>query len=182
IGPGIGTAEPTLAALEKFLISATDPIVLDADALNCIARRRPLLDRIPDRSVITPHTGEFDRLFGKHSTDEERLIRAIKAAEEYNIVIILKGRYTAQIRPDGKVYFNATATPALATPGSGDVLTGIIASFMAQGYKPEIASLVAVAVHGLAGEIAAETHGVYGTTASDVALAVGPAISRILGE
>lgn len=182
IGPGIGTAEPTLAALEKFLISATEPLVLDADALNCIARRRPLLDRIPDRSVITPHAGEFDRLFGNHSTDEERLVRAIKAAEEYNIVILLKGRYTAQIRPDGKVYFNATGTPALATAGSGDVLTGIIASFMAQGYKPEIASLVAVAVHGLAGEIAAETNGIYGTTASDIATAVGPAISRILGE
>lgn len=166
IGPGIGTAEATIMALETFLKSAVDPVVLDADALNCLSQRRSMLDLIPDHSIITPHAGEFDRLFGKHATDEERLIRAIKASEDYNILILLKGRYTALVRPDGKVYFNSSGSPALATAGSGDVLTGIIVSFLAQGYKPEVAALLGAYVHGVAGEIASETHGIYGTTAA----------------
>lgn len=182
IGPGIGTADPTVTALETFLKSAVDPVLLDADALNCIAKRRALLDLLPDHSIITPHAGEFDRLFGKHSTDEERLLRAVKAAEDYNILILLKGRYTALVRPDGKVYFNSSGTPALATAGSGDVLTGIIASFLAQGYKPEVAALIGAFVHGIAGEIASETHGTLGTTASDIADATGKALRRIMCE
>lgn len=182
IGPGIGASEPTISALETFLKSAAEPIVLDADALNCIAQRRSLLDLVPDHSIITPHAGEFDRLFGNHATDEERLLRAIKAAEDYNILILLKGHYTALVRPDGKVYFNSTGTPALATAGSGDVLTGIIVSFLAQGYKPEVAALLGAYVHGIAGDIASERHGLYGTTASDIADATGKAIKRIMGE
>lgn len=182
IGPGIGTADPTIAALENFLKSATEPLVLDADALNCIARQRSLLDLIPEHSILTPHSGEFDRLFGNHSSDEERLLRAIKAADDYNILILLKGRYTALVRPDGKVYFNSSGTPALATAGSGDVLTGIIVSFLAQGYKPEVASILGAFIHGVAGEIAAETNGIYGVTASDIADATGRAIQRIIGE
>lgn len=182
IGPGIGTSEPTIQALENFLKSATEPLILDADALNCIAQRRQLLDLVPDHSILTPHAGEFDRLFGSWATDEERLLRAIKAAEDYNIIILLKGRYTALIRPDGKVYFNSSGTPALATAGSGDVLTGIILSLMAQGHKPEIAAITAAFIHGLAGQIAAEQNGIYGTTASDIARAVGPAIMRLTGE
>ena len=182
IGPGIGTADATIMALETFLKSAVDPVVLDADALNCLAQRRSMLDLIPDHSIITPHAGEFDRLFGKHSSDEERLIRAIKASEDYNILILLKGRYTALVRPDGKVYFNSSGTPALATAGSGDVLTGIIVSFLAQGYKPEVAALLGAFVHGVAGEIASESNGIYGTTAGDIAASTGKAIRRIMGE
>lgn len=182
IGPGIGTAEPTIAAIDTFLKSATDPVVVDADGLNCIAQRRALLDLLPDHSIITPHAGEFDRLFGKHATDEERLLRAIKAAEDYNILILIKGHYTALVRPDGKVYFNSSGTPALATAGSGDVLTGIILSLLAQGYKPEVAALLGAYIHGIAGEIASETNGIYGTTAGDIASSVGKAILRIMGE
>ncbi|MCM1028425.1 MAG: NAD(P)H-hydrate dehydratase [Pseudoflavonifractor sp.] len=182
VGPGIGTSEPTIAALEHLLKSATEPLVLDADALNCIAQRRQLLDLVPDHSVITPHAGEFDRIFGSQPSDEERLLRAIKAAEDYNIIILLKGRYSALVRPDGQVYFNSSGTPALATAGSGDVLTGIILSLMAQGYKPDIAALTGAYIHGLAGHIAAERHGIYGTTASDIADCVGRAILRLSGE
>ncbi|WP_289865347.1 NAD(P)H-hydrate dehydratase, partial [uncultured Muribaculum sp.] len=75
--------------------------------------------------------GEFDRLFGEHNTVEERLKTAIEQSAYYQIIILLKGRYTAVVRPDGKIYFNSSGNPGLATPGSGDVLTGIIASFMA---------------------------------------------------
>ncbi|MDE7026296.1 MAG: bifunctional ADP-dependent NAD(P)H-hydrate dehydratase/NAD(P)H-hydrate epimerase, partial [Duncaniella freteri] len=95
-------------------------------------------------------------------------------------LIVLKGHYTATVRPDGKVFFNSSGTPAMATAGSGDVLTGIITSLLAQGYKPESASVAGVYIHGLAGEIAADTHGEYGTTGMDIADAVGRAIKVIM--
>ena len=111
---------------------------------------------------------------------EARLLRAIEVSAQYKILIVLKGRYTATVRPDGRVFFNSTGTPAMATAGSGDVLTGIITSLLAQGYKPEAASVAGVFIHGLAGELAAETEGEYGTTAMDIAACVGRAIKSIM--
>ncbi len=101
-------------------------------------------------------------------------------AHYHNITILLKGHYTALVRPDYKVYFNSTGTPAMATPGSGDVLTGIITGLMAQGYKPEVSALIGAYIHGLAGEIAAETHGDYGVTAGDIVANVGVAIKTLM--
>lgn len=183
VGPGIGTADGTIDALEQFLKSRNamgKPVILDADALNCIALRPRMLDYLPVLSVITPHAGEFDRIFGVHTTDEERLRKAIDVSQFHRIIIVLKGHFTAIVRPDGKVFFNSSGTPAMATPGSGDVLTGILASFMAQGYKPEKATFMACFVHGVAGEIAAAEHGQYGVTAMDIAGNVGKAIARIM--
>lgn len=180
VGPGIGTANPTIAGLEKLLKSSERPLLLDADALNCIAESPSLLDHIPKLSVITPHAGEFDRIFGAHAGDEARLHKAIEMSRHYNILIVLKGRYTALVRPDGKVYFNSSGSPALATAGAGDVLTGVIASFMAQGYKPEVSALIGVFVHGRAGEIAGAQHGVYGALATDIADCVALAIKDLM--
>ncbi len=101
-------------------------------------------------------------------------------AKYYNILIILKGRYTAIVRPDGKVYFNSSGCPAMATAGSGDVLTGVLLSMLAQGYPAELASLIAVYVHGLAGEMAAAEQGEYGVTAGDIASYIGKAIREIM--
>jgi len=182
VGPGIGTATETLQAFEDFIGRRTKPVILDADALNCIAQRPNLLNSLPVLSVLTPHAGEFDRLFGEHHSDESRLRTAIDKAETYKIFIILKGRYTAIVRPDGKIYFNSSGTPALATAGTGDVLTGMLASFMAQGYKPEVACILAVYIHGEAGRLARETHGTYGVVASDVADNIGRVIASILDE
>ena len=179
IGPGIGTNEATINALETFLKSYDKPVILDADALNCIARRNNLLHYVPVLSIITPHAGEFDRLFGTQPNHEARLAKAIEMAHNYNILIILKGRYTAIVRPDGKIYFNSSGNPAMATPGSGDVLTGLLAAMLAQGYKPEIAALLAVYIHGYAGDMAAETEGQYGVTAGDIAANIGKAIKSI---
>lgn len=180
VGPGIGTSNATIAALEKLLKSSEHPMVIDADALNCIAESPNLLNFVPKLSVLTPHAGEFDRLFGQHTGDEARVHKALEMSRHYNILIVLKGRYTALIRPDGKVYFNSSGTPALATPGSGDVLTGVITGLMAQGYKPEVSALLGVFVHGRAGELAADVQGLYGVLASDVANAVGMAIKEIM--
>ena len=180
VGPGIGTNELTVKALEDFLASASQPVVLDADALNCMAVRPSMLNTIPVLSIITPHAGEFDRLFGPQPSAEARLRKAIEMAKYYNILIILKGHYTAIVRPDGKVYFNSSGTPAMATAGSGDVLTGVLLAMLAQGYPAELASLIAVYIHGVAGELSAADHGDYGVVASDIAENIGRAIRDTL--
>lgn len=182
IGPGIGTADVTIDALDGFLRLAnanSRAVVLDADALNCISIRPSMLNHIPVMSILTPHAGEFDRLFGQQPTSYARLLTAIKIANQRHIIIVLKGKYTAIVRPDGKVYFNPTGSAALATGGSGDVLTGVLAAFMAQGMRPEFASVAAPYIHGLAGDIAAQTHGIHGVIATDVADCIGRAIKSV---
>ena len=183
VGPGMGTADVTIDALESFLKVAnanSRPVVLDADALNCIALRPTLLDYIPVMSVITPHAGEFDRMFGIQPGADARLAKAIEVAMFHKIIIVLKGHHTAVVRPDGKVCFNPTGTAALATAGTGDVLTGLIGGFMAQGISPELAASAGVFVHGMAGLMAERTHGSYGVTAGDVADNIGRAINSIM--
>lgn len=168
VGPGIGTYAETMNALEGLFNNVQSPLVVDADALNCIAKRPALLTMLPQMSIITPHAGEFDRLFGESDSDEERLRKAIDKAQYYSIIIVLKGHHTAVVRPDGKVYFNSTGNAGMATAGSGDVLTGVIAAFLAQGYAPEHAAPLGVFLHGLAGDLAAERLGEYGMTATDI--------------
>ncbi len=180
VGPGLGTADETVDALERLLKATTLPMVIDADAINCIARRPSLLNFIPRHSVLTPHAGEFDRLFGQQPSEEVRLLKATEVSRRYNIIIVLKGHYTAVIRPDGRTYFNSSGTPALATAGSGDVLTGAITALMAQGLKSEMAAVTAVYLHGVAGSIAARTHSEYGVIASDIADALGQAIAETI--
>ncbi|MDE6086168.1 MAG: hypothetical protein K2G40_07210, partial [Muribaculaceae bacterium] len=124
--------------------------------------------------------GEFDRLFGQHTNSEMRLLKALEVSKFYNIIIVLKGHYTVTVRPDGVICYNSSGTPAMATAGSGDVLTGIILALMAQGYKPEQAAMMGVFIHGIAGEMAAREHGEYGVTASDIAANTGKAIMTIM--
>lgn len=182
VGPGIGTHDLTIDALGQFLrarSAASAPVILDADALNCMASRPNLLEHLPVLSVLTPHDGEFDRLFGEQKSHETRLRKALDVAAFYNVIIVLKGRYTAIIRPDGRIFFNTSGSPAMATGGSGDVLTGVICGFMAQGYKPEIATFVSCFVHGVAGELASIEQGDYGAIATDIADNIGKAIASI---
>lgn len=183
IGPGIGTSESTIVALEQFLKVANAnrrSLVLDADALNCIAARPSMLNFLPVLSILTPHAAEFDRMFGESATAEIRLHRAMEVASYHQVLIVLKGHYTAIVRPDGIVIFNSSGTPALATAGSGDVLTGIIAGLQAQGHKPEIAAFLGCFIHGVAGQISAERNGDYGVTSEDIAANVGRAIKFIM--
>ena len=182
VGPGIGTNGQTIDALEALLKSGVSPLVLDADALNCISKRPSLLSLLPAKTIITPHIGEFDRLFGEQRSSEDRLKTAIEMARQYGIIIVLKGHYTATVRPTGRVYINPTGNPGMATAGAGDVLTGIIAAFLAQGYKPEHAATIGVFVHGLAGDIAAEKIGEFGMTAGDIAAYAGRAIRMIIDK
>lgn len=182
IGPGLGRSEATAIGLEVFLkrcYAENKPLILDADALNIIAENPSMLDYIPPRSIITPHAGEFDRLFGQQSTHGMRTLMAMEMAAKYKIVILLKGHNTLTIWPDGSVLVNSSGTEALATAGSGDVLTGLTAGLLAQNMAPEIAAVAAAYIHGIAGRIAARVNGVAGTTAEDIADAIGTAIDSI---
>lgn len=182
VGPGIGTNLRTIDALESLLKTCKVPLVLDADALNCIASRPSLLQILPPHTIITPHIGEFDRLFGEQSNSEERLKKAIDMARYYNIFIVLKGHFTATVSPTGRVYFNSTGNPGMSTAGSGDVLTGVIGALIAQGYRPDQAAFIGVFVHGLAGDMAAADYGEYGLMASDIADYCGKAIRAIVNR
>lgn len=183
IGPGMGTADATINALETFLKVASAnnrPVILDADALNCIAIRPTMLDFLPLLSILTPHAAEFDRIFGAQPSSSARLAKAIEVSKTYKVIIVLKGFYSATVRPDGKVYYNSSGTPALATAGTGDVLTGLLVGLLAQGMKPELAAISAVYIHGVAGKIAEQQHGSYGVCAHDVAENIGRAIKSIM--
>ena len=115
-----------------------------------------MLNSLPVKSVITPHSGEFDRIFGKFYTDETRLKKALEVARIYNIIVVMKGHHTMTVRPDGKVFINSTGNPGMATGGMGDTLTGIIAALAGQGMNASGAALAGVYLHGLAGDMAAE--------------------------
>lgn len=180
LGPGMGMSDETVDAVDTFLKSYRQPCILDADALNCIAKRPILLRSIPKGSILTPHEAEFDRLFDLHRTDEERLKKAIDVSKLYEVTIVLKGHYTMTVRPDGKVYINSSGNAGMATAGSGDCLTGVIAAFIAQGYAPDWGVVLAVYVHGLAGDIAVEEQGIHGLIAPDIANSVGRAIHSLV--
>lgn len=179
-GPGIGNSDRTASALESLLKTSRTPLVLDADALNCIAQHPQMLQLLPPQTIITPHQGEFDRLFGEHANGEERLEKAVEMAKYYHIIIVLKGHYTAIVRPTGRVYFNSSGNPGMATAGSGDVLAGVIGAFVAQGYRPDLAATIGVYIHGLAGDLAAEDLGENGVMAGDIIDRLGLAVRKVM--
>jgi hydroxyethylthiazole kinase-like uncharacterized protein yjeF len=154
IGPGIGQSKDAISILTKLIKEYKRPIVFDADALNILSQRPDLLSAIPKGSILTPHSKEFDRLFGPSSTDHERLLKASVWAQKSEIIIVLKGSNTMIFNINKKVYFNSTGNPGMATGGSGDVLTGIISSLLAQGYYSLEAALLGVFIHGMAGDLA----------------------------
>ena len=152
IGPGLGKDEESLALLLLVLKNYKKPLVIDADGLNLLAQHKELWSKIPPKSILTPHMKEFDRLFGNHANWWQRVQTGIQRAREHRLIILLKNDYTMVFTPDGKVFFNSTGNPAMATGGMGDVLTGIIAALMAQNYSPEDAAIAAVYIHGKAGD------------------------------
>jgi len=152
-GAGIGKSEVTRQLLFDVLSSFSDPVVLDADALNLIAESDQGCELIPKGSVITPHVGEFDRLFGKSETSFERLEKLKENAQKYGLHIVLKGAHTMIADTEGRVFFNTTGNPGMAKGGSGDVLTGIIGGLLAQSNDPFVAAVCGVYVHGLAADL-----------------------------
>jgi NAD(P)H-hydrate epimerase len=168
VGPGIGQAEATRDFLEELLQGTSKPLVLDADALNLIARYRKLLDLIPENSLLTPHPGEFRRLFGPVGNHPDRLELLRNKAIGHQVIIVLKGAYSIIATPDGRLTFNTSGNPGMASGGSGDVLTGLLTGLLAQGYPPETAAQIGVFLHGLAGDLAADVLGQQALIASDI--------------
>lgn len=178
IGPGLAKDEAANKLLQSVLSEVKYPIIIDADALNMIALNKDLLLQTPKNSILTPHQKEFDRLFGNHSSTEERTEKAIQKAKEYNCIIILKGHET--VITDGKNSFkNTTGNSGLAKGGSGDALTGIILAFLAQGYEPLNASKLAVFLHGLSADLTLENQSEESMIISDVIDNLGKAIKKI---
>ena len=180
IGPGIGKENATKTALGELLGKATDkPLVLDADALNIIAENSEMLHDLPEGTIITPHPKEFDRLVGASESTYERLQKARSIAAEKKICVILKGAYTAVCTPTGKVFFNTSGNPGMATAGSGDVLTGIILGLLAQGYRQEAAAVIGVYIHGIAGNLAASNLSEESMIAGDIVMMLGKAFKQM---
>ena len=181
IGPGLGYGAKQTSCLLKLLSDGLKiPAVLDADALNILARQPELLDLLPAGTIITPHVGEFERLFEcVIDSDSHRLQQAIAMAARHNIIIVLKGAHTAIVSPKGDVYINNTGNNGMATAGSGDVLTGIITSLLAQGYEPLKAAVLAVHLHGMAGDIATAENCEEYITAQDIIAQMGKAFRRL---
>ena len=178
-GPGLGKNEETVTLLKKIIQEATQPLVLDADALNIIADNPTWLSFLPDNTILTPHPKEFERLFGRTSNSYERLELQRKMSVAHNIIIVLKGAHTAITFPNGTCFFNSTGNPGMATAGSGDVLTGVILSLLAQRYTPQEAALLGVYIHGHAGDIAAQELGMESMIARDITRNIGKSFMTI---
>lgn len=177
VGPGIGQETRSIHALRTLLSQSVCPIVIDADGLNIISKIPELFELIPENTIITPHIGEFNRLFGTNSNSYERLNKAIEVASKRKILIVIKGAHSHIICPDGRVFFNSTGNPGMATAGSGDVLSGIITSFLGQGYSPENAAILGVFLHGKSGDIAFKCKG-GAINATDIVNYFGSALSE----
>ena len=177
IGPGLGTASETRAAIKELILIYKKPMVMDADALNSLSMEKNL-PSLPPGSVLTPHPKEFERLFGECKDDFERIEKALINAKRLNCLIVLKGHHTFIACPNGKGYFNSTGNAGMATAGSGDVLTGMITSLLAKEYSSEDASLLAVYLHGLAGDIAAKEFSKEALIAGDIIDYLGEAFRK----
>jgi NAD(P)H-hydrate epimerase len=177
IGPGMGTDRALF--LEKVLSATTRPVVLDADALTYLAANKILWSLLPKRSILTPHLKEFDRLFGPCANHPERIAKAQAFCQKYGVNLLLKGANSCCVLSDGRLVFNSTGSKHMASAGMGDVLTGMLTSFLGQGYSPENALLCGVFHHGWAGELAGENY-VRGTMAQDLIEAI-PATFRRIG-
>jgi len=170
LGPGMGKNEHVLQMLQYILQESTCPIVLDADALNVLAGNLELLSLAKVPVILTPHPGEMARLIGKDVklVQNNRLETAQNFAVEHQVWLVLKGANTVIAAPNGEIYLNTIDSPALAVAGSGDVLAGILGSFLAQGMSPEEACCMAVRLHGEAGVKLAEQMGTISTQAGDI--------------
>jgi len=168
IGPGIGKRNNTQKALHHLLLHCNKPMVMDADALNILSDHKEWLPLLAQDTILTPHPKEFDRLTKVHHSAYERWQSQLAFAQQYGVVVVLKGAHTSVALPDGRCYFNTTGNAGMASGGVGDVLTGIILGLLSQGYSAEAAALLGVYWHGKAADVYAESHLEQTLTASDI--------------
>ena len=178
IGPGMGQERDTKKALYRFLKLNKTPLVIDADGLNILAQHKEWLSLLQPGTILTPHPKELERLIGSTDTEAEKFELTKAFAAKYKSIVVMKGAPT--YITDGKeIYGNSTGNAALATAGSGDVLTGIITSLVAQSYKPLDAAILGVFLHGTTADIALPETGHESFIASDIIAYLGKAYLSI---
>ena len=170
VGPGLSGNPETQALVRKVATACKKPMVIDADGLNALVGKVNLLSKLKAPAILTPHPGEFVRLFGGKipKTETERTSRARLIAKKFKVILVLKGHRTVVASPSGDVFINPTGNPGMATGGSGDVLTGVIAALLGQRLKPFDAARIGVYVHGLAGDLAKKKFGEISLQAGDL--------------
>lgn len=178
IGPGIGQEPDTQNALHEFLKINKTPLVIDADALNILSQNKSWLNLLQPETILTPHPKELERLIGSWNSNQEKFEKTIEFSKQYKVIVVMKGAPTHIIKGD-TIYQNTTGNAALATAGSGDVLTGIITSLLAQGYQPIQAVQLGVYLHGLTADIALPQTAYQSFIASDIIDNLGKAFLRI---
>jgi hydroxyethylthiazole kinase-like uncharacterized protein yjeF len=179
LGPGLGKARDTIKGIGDVLERTRTPFVIDADALNILGENRELLQLVPEGSILTPHPKEFERLAGGWKNDFERLEKQKTLARDLKSIIVLKGAFSSIASPQGETFFNSSGNPGMAKGGSGDVLTGILTSLLAQGYAGLEAAQLGVFLHGFAGDLAAYEHGMNGMLPSDIIESLPEAFKRV---
>ncbi len=167
IGMGIGTGKEALETLSDVLNRFKSPMVIDADAINIMAKHKVLLDLMPSKSILTPHQGELKRLLGSWDNEYDKIEKLKSFSKQYDCIIVSKDAYTTVVHGD-ELYINSTGNAGMATAGSGDVLSGLISGFVAQGYLPINAALVGVFLHGLSGDMYASKFDQNSLIASDI--------------
>jgi len=167
IGVGIGTSTEAFDALKSWLVNSKSPLVIDADALNLIAKHENLLDFIPKKSILTPHPGELKRLIGEWKDDFDKLNKIKSFSKRLDVIILAKEAYSLCIYKD-QIYVNSTGNSGMATAGSGDVLTGLITGLLAQKYSSMEAAIIGMFLHGLAGDLALKLMSEESLIASDL--------------
>ena len=182
IGCGLSVCEDTRAVVKAVIKNCTKPLVIDADALNCICNEPEILKNLKAPAIITPHPGEMARLINStpREVNSDRENTAINFAKRYGVITVLKGAGTIIAAPDGKAYINHTGNSGMATGGSGDVLAGIIGSMLAQGATPIKAAAAGVFLHGTAGDIAAEKLGKISMLPTDMTELLPTAFQRLM--
>jgi len=180
IGPGLGTDQETGELLAELLKLVRKPLIIDADGLNLLAENPVLLDNLPKGTVLTPHPGEFRRLTGEtENSAVDKFENLTSYAKRWGATIVLKGSPTITAFPNGSLYLNSSGNSGMATGGSGDVLTGLIAGFVAQGLNPEVAAYTAVYLHGAAGDRAADLKGIHSMLAGDILECLGDTLKDL---
>ncbi len=184
LGPGIGTKKETVKLVHKLVKNSEVPLIIDADAINCIAQNPEILKTNNCAVILTPHPGEMARLCNVSTSDiqQNRLETALDFARKYNSILILKGAQTIISFPDGQSFICTTGNPGMASGGMGDVLTGMISGFCAQGFSPEHASLAGVYIHGLCADTLAKNMGGFGFLATDMVKIIPETIHKNLLE
>lgn len=178
IGSGIGTETQTQKAFAKFLETNKVPLIIDADALNILSQNKALISFLNPNTILTPHPKEFERLVGSWKSDQERIEKAVSFSTKHHVILVLKSATTLIIFED-QIFENTTGNAALATAGSGDVLTGIITSLVAQNYEPLKAAILGVYLHGKTADIALPETGNQSFIASDIIANIGKAYLSI---